>query len=352
MRIEKVKQKMKSEKLESLLITDMKNIYYLTGFSGTAGSILLTQDRNIFMTDSRYSEMAKNLIHDFEIIETRDAIGSVLSITKDGKIKTLGFEENITYQFFKRLTQTLDTLQLFATSNFLMELRQIKDATEIKKIKKACEISDQAFLEVLKFIEPGRTEIEIANFLDFKMRDLGASGVSFETIVASGARSSLPHGVASHKPIAFGDPITLDFGCFYDHYASDMTRTIFVGEVDPKMKEIYHVVLSANQALIAQAKAGLTYAAFDKIPRTIIEQENFGSFFTHGIGHGVGLDIHEIPYFSQNMIQEKLLENMVVTDEPGIYLPSFGGVRIEDDLLITKEGCELLTKAPKELIVI
>ena len=243
-------------------------------------------------------------------------------------------------------------MELFATTNYLLELRQIKDSSEIRTIQKACEIADEAFSEALKFIEPGRTEIEVANFLDFKMRDMGASGISFDTIVASGKRSSLPHGVATHKMIEFGDVVTIDFGCYYEHYASDMTRTIFVGSVDDKMAEIYHTVQKANQLLIEQARSGMTYADYDRVPREVIETAGFGKYFTHGIGHGLGLDVHEIPYFSQAMLEPVLQSGMVVTDEPGIYLPEFGGVRIEDDLLITDNGCEVLTKAPKELIVI
>jgi Xaa-Pro aminopeptidase len=233
-----------------------------------------------------------------------------------------------------------------------MSERQVKDSDEIELIREACRISDQAFTDVLKFIEPGRTEIEVANFLDFRMRELGASGISFETIVASGKRSALPHGVATNKPIDFGDVVTMDFGCFYEHYASDMTRTIFVGQVDDEMRKVYETVLAANSALIKQAKAGLSYAEFDKIPRDIITAAGYGKNFTHGIGHGFGLDIHEVPFFNQKMTEQFLLENMVMTDEPGIYLSGIGGVRIEDDLIITADGCEVLTHSPKELIVI
>lgn len=352
MRIEKLKAKMTAEHIDSFLITDMKNIFYLTGFSGTAGSILLTKNRNIFMTDSRYSEMAHQLISDFEILETRDVVGLLPELTTACAVQNMAFEDTVDYAFFKNLSAATAHIELFSTHNFLLELRQFKDENELSKIRKACAIADEAFEAALKFIEPGRSEIEVANFLDFKMRALGASGVSFETIVASGKRSALPHGVATNKIIDFSDAVTLDFGCYYEGYASDMTRTIFVGNVDEKMKEIYEVVHKANQALIDKAKAGMTYADYDKIPRDVIEQAGFGPYFSHGIGHGLGLDVHEIPYFSQAMTESILQENMVVTDEPGIYLPHFGGVRIEDDLLITDKGCEVLTKAPKALIVI
>ncbi|MDU4036178.1 MAG: aminopeptidase P family protein [Lactococcus lactis] len=343
---------MLTENIDSLLITDRKNIFYLTGFSGTAGTVFLTQKRNIFMTDSRYSEMARGLIKNFEIIETRDPISLLTELSASESVKNMAFEEAVDYAFFKRLSKAATKLDLFSTSNFVLKLRQIKDESEISLIKKACEIADEAFMSALRFIEPGRTEIEVANFLDFKMRDLEASGISFETIVASGKRSSLPHGVATSKMIQFGDPVTIDFGCYYEHYASDMTRTIFVGSVDDKMRTIYETVRKANEALIKQVKAGMTYAQYDNIPREVIEKADFGQHFTHGIGHGLGLDVHEIPYFNQSMTENQLKSGMIITDEPGIYLPEFGGVRIEDDLLVTENGCEVLTKAPKELIVI
>lgn len=200
-------------------------------------------------------------------------------------------------------------------------------------------------------MEPGKTEIEVANFLDFKMRELGASATSFETIVASGLRSALPHGRATHKPIDFGDVVTVDFGCYYNHYASDMTRTFFVGDVNPKLKEIYHVVQNAQEAVIKACKAGLSYGEYDLAARQVIDTAGYAQAFTHGIGHGLGLDVHELPYFSKTS-SLPLLENMVITDEPGIYLTGVGGVRIEDDLLITQDGVEVLTIAPKELIVL
>lgn len=350
-RIEKVRAKMQQSNLTSLLITNMKNIYYLTGFSGTAGTIFITENAQYFMTDSRYIDIAREKITDFELIETRNSFELLSNLTKKENIGQIGFEDTVEYSVFAALQTLFPKFELISTTNFIAEIRQIKARGEIQIIRKACQIADKAFDEVLNFIEPGKTEIEIANFLDFKMRELGASGISFDTIIASGVRSSLPHGVASHKTIEFGDAITMDFGCFYENYASDMTRTIFLGEPDEKMSEIYHTVLAANEALIKSAQAGMTLAKYDQIPREIIENAGYGAYFTHGIGHGLGLDVHEIPYFGAKTIG-KLQENMIVTDEPGIYLSNFGGVRIEDDLLITAEGCEVLTQAPKQLIVI
>ncbi|MDR0300428.1 MAG: Xaa-Pro peptidase family protein [Streptococcaceae bacterium] len=349
MKIKNIKEKMKRQGLDSLVVTDRINIYYLTGFSGTAATVLLTEDADYFMTDDRYIDMATSIVEDMTLISTRDAFGEISKIT--GNLNNLGFEDSLDFGSYLSLSKT-SKAELIPSSQFFMDFRQIKTDNEISLIRTACQITDHAFEAVLEFIQPGKTEIEAANFLDFKMRELGASGLSFDTIIASGKRSSLPHGVASRKVIEKGDVITLDFGCFYEHYASDMTRTIFVGEPDSKMREIYDTVRKANQALIDCAKVGLSYADFDKIPRDIIEVAGYGKNFSHGIGHGFGLEIHELPYFNQKMTDNYLQTNMIVTDEPGIYISDFAGVRIEDDLLILENGCEVLTKSPKELIVI
>ena len=204
---------------------------------------------------------------------------------------------------------------------------------------------------MLDFIKAGQTtELQVANFLDFRMREYGASGISFETIVASGKRSAMPHGVASDKVIESGDMLTLDFGCYYNHYVSDMTRTIHIGDISDKEREVYQLVLEANQAVIDSVKAGMVRKDYDKAARNVIANAGYGDYFTHGIGHGIGLDIHEIPYFGRS--EEVVEAGMVITDEPGIYLDNAFGVRIEDDLIVTEEGCEVLTLAPKELIVL
>ncbi|MGO2315015.1 MAG: M24 family metallopeptidase [Pseudolactococcus laudensis] len=350
-KLSSVRMRMQSENLDAIIITNLKNIYYLSGFWGTAGTILVTQRAQYLLTDSRYSIAAREVTVDFEIVETREAFVEIAKLLKKEGISQVGFEDGVTYAEFQAMQHQLAGLTLHATTSFVETQRQIKSPSEIATIKKACAISDQAFNDLLKYVEPGKTEIEIANFLDFKMRDLGASGISFDTIVASGKRSALPHGRATHKPIEFGDTVTVDFGCYYDHYASDMTRTFFVGEVSPKMQEIYHVVQRAQQAVTDISAPGLNYGDYDRAARDIIEAAGYGEAFSHGIGHGLGLDVHEIPYFPKTS-QERLVEHMVITNEPGIYLENIGGVRIEDDLLITSQGVEVLTQAPKELIIL
>lgn len=349
-RVRAFEAKLAASDLDGFVVTGQKNIYYLTGFWGSAGTIFISGNRRLFLTDARYTLIAKKQVVGFDIIETRSALTEIAKIIKEDGLKKIGFENQVSYGFYQTLSSVFEGYDLVATSDFVETLRMIKDADEIATIRRACQISDQAFLDVLDFIKPGKTEIEVANFLDFRMRELGASGVSFETIVASGYRSSMPHGVASDKVIASGETVTLDFGCYYNHYVSDMTRTIHVGQVTDEERLLYDLVLRSNQTLIEHAKAGMANPDYDKVARDVLKEAGYGDYFTHGIGHGMGLDVHELPFFHTGA--GELQAGMVVTDEPGLYIEGKYGVRIEDDLLITENGCEVLTLAPKELIVL
>ena len=350
-RVQAFLDKMQEKELDGIIINNLKNVYYLTGFWGSNGTIFISRDRQILVTDARYIIAAKQEVTGFEIFADRDELATIAKIAKDMGLSRIGFEDEISVSYYHRMQTAFEGLELVPQTQFVEALRMIKDETEIETIRKACSISVQAFHDALEFIKPGKTEIEIANFLDFRMRELGAAGLSFDTILASGINSSKPHAHPMHKPVELGEAITMDFGCLYEHYVSDMTRTIYLGHVSDEQAEIYNTVLKANQALIDQAKAGLGFRDFDKIPRDIIVEAGYGEYFTHGIGHGIGLDIHEEPYFSQTST-EVIKSSMVLTDEPGIYIEGKYGVRIEDDILITDKGCELLTLAPKELIVI
>ena len=350
-RVQAFLDKMQEKELDGIIINNLKNVYYLTGFWGSNGTVFISRDRQILVTDARYIIAAKQEVTGFEIFAERDELATIAKIAKDMGFSRIGFEDEISVSYYYRMRATFEGLELLPQTQYVETLRMIKDETEIATIRKACSISDQAFHDALEFIKPGKTEIEIANFLDFRMRELGAAGLSFDTILASGINSSKPHAHPMHKPVELGEAITMDFGCLYEHYVSDMTRTIYLGHVSDEQAEIYNTVLKANQALIDQAKAGLGFRDFDKIPRDIIVEAGYGQYFTHGIGHGIGLDIHEEPYFSQTST-EVIKSGMVLTDEPGIYIEGKYGVRIEDDILITDTGCELLTLAPKELIVI
>ena len=350
-RVQAFLDKMQEKELDGIIINNLKNVYYLTGFWGSNGTVFISRDRQILVTDARYIIAAKQEVTGFEIFAERDELATIAKIAKDMGHSRIGFEDEISVSYYHRMQAAFEGLELVPQTQFVEALRMIKDETEIATIRKACSISDQAFHDALEFIKPGKTEIEIANFLDFRMRELGAAGLSFDTILASGINSSKPHAHPMHKPVELGEAITMDFGCLYEHYVSDMTRTIYLGHVSDEQAEIYNTVLKANQALIDQAKAGLGFRDFDKIPRDIIVEAGYGQYFTHGIGHGIGLYINEEPYFSQTS-KDVIKTGMVLTDEPGIYIEGKYGVRIEDDILITDTGCELLTLAPKELIVI
>ncbi len=265
-------------------------------------------------------------------------------------MKRLGFEDDkMSFSTYSNYKEALSSTEMVPLKGLMLDLRAIKDEKELEVIRQASKIADNGFKYILGFIKPGMKESDVALELEFFMRKQGATGVSFDFIVASGKRSSMPHGVASDKVIELGDFVTIDFGCVYNGYCSDMTRTIVVGKANEKQKEIYNIVLEAQLKVIEAAKANMSGIELDNIARQYIIEKGYGDKFGHGLGHGIGLDVHELP--NVNTLGEKLLKpNMVISDEPGIYIEDFGGVRIEDLLIITEDGCEVLNSSPKELI--
>jgi len=352
-RIEKTRDLMQDKEMDSLLITTAVNRFYLSGFTGSSGFILFTPENNYFITDFRYTEQANNQTNGFEILEFNQNIPEKINeILKEDNSKKLGFEsKNVTYNKYKEYKKKLDEVDLVATEDLLKNLRKIKDESEINKIKKAIEITDNAFSHILNFIEEGKTEREVALELEYFMKKAGGEKNAFDFIVASGKRSSMPHGVASDKKLEIGDFITMDFGTFYKGYCSDMTRTVVLGEVSDKQRKIYNIVLKAQREVIDKIKPGMSGKEVDAIARDIIESEGYKDNFGHGLGHGIGVEVHEGPRASYKS-DDEIKEGMLVTDEPGIYIPDWGGVRIEDDLLITEDGCEVLNNSPKELIIV
>ncbi|MFW5981209.1 MAG: M24 family metallopeptidase [bacterium] len=349
-RLNKAHQLMKKRGIESLIIDSKINLFYLSGFTGTAGRLLLTKEKDYFFTDFRYTEQAAKETDGFEIEEVNRNFEEHLNqLLNKIEIKTLAFEsKTVSYNQYQKYSDNLEC-KLKPLDNFIEELRIIKDENEIEKIKTAVEITDQAFEHICTFIREGISEREIALELEFFLKRHGASENAFDFIVASGKRSSLPHGVASDKVVEKGDFITMDFGGFYQGYCSDMTRTVVLGKASEKQKEIYNIVLNAQLEVIKKIKAGMTCKEVDAIARDLIDEAGYKEKFGHGLGHGIGLEVHEAPRLSFTS-EDKLEAGMLVTDEPGIYLPDWGGVRIEDDLLITEEGCQVLNSSPKELI--
>jgi Xaa-Pro aminopeptidase len=352
-RLSTFRNKMKDLKIDGVLITKRENYMYLSGFSGTSANLLITEKKAYLLTDFRYIEQSAKQAPLFEIVQHKpEIVDTIAELVNSEGFKNLGFEDQSTsFASYKTIQGKLNGVELKGIGNVVDGMRSIKDVQEIEAINKAVEIADGAFTHVLSVIKPGITELEIAAELEYKMKKLGASGASFETIVASGIRSSMPHGIASEKRVELGDPITMDFGAMYGHYCSDITRTVFLGKPDKRMLEIYNIVLEAQLTSERGAKRGLTGKAVDKIARDIIYSNGYEGKFGHGLGHGVGLEIHESPRLS--MGGDNILENnMAVTIEPGIYVEGLGGVRIEDTIIIRDDNPLVLTKSSKDLIIL
>lgn len=351
-RVKNVQKKLNDYKIDALLVTNMYNVRYLANFTGTTGLAVITKEKAYFVTDFRYTEQAAEQAEGFEIVKNEGPIyEEVAKIIENDQIKTIGFEEeDITFATYKKIEKLFPS-ELKAISGLVEKLREVKSEAEIEIIQKAVDIAEKAYDYILGFVKPGMTEIEVANELDFYMRKHGATGVSFDTIVASGLRSAMPHGVASEKVIEEGDMVTIDFGCYYEGYASDMTRTFAVGDPGEELKNIYEIVKQANLKVTAAAKAGMTGAELDAVARDYISEHGYGEAFGHTTGHGLGLEVHEGPAISFRN-ENKLEENNVITNEPGIYIPGLGGVRIEDDLVIKEDGKINLMSTSKELTIL
>ena len=339
--------------IDGILITNGVNRRYLTGFTGSAGTVVITKSEACLFVDFRYVDQAHSQAENYSVIQLeRDSIFTGVSkMAEKSGISRLGFEqENVTYRLHAQYQEEVQA-EMVPLSGVIEGIRTIKTAEELQKIRTAVNISDAAFTHILNYIRPGITEIDVANELEFYMRKQGATSSAFDIIVASGHRSALPHGVASTKIIETGDMVTLDFGAYYEGYRSDITRTIAVGEPKEELKEIYTIVFDSLSHALGGIKAGLTGREADALTRDYITEKGFGKQYGHGSGHGIGLDIHEEIFMSTKC--EKHLEvGMVLTVEPGIYIPNLGGVRIEDDILVTATGNEILTQSPKDLIIL
>lgn len=348
-RLAKLREQMSNKGIPYLLITKPENRFYLSGFTGTTGVLLIGSETADFLTDFRYIEQVKEQSPHFKAvkIEQGSPFGVVMQLLREYKGEKLFFEEEyLTVKQFHELKEHLADIDLEPGSGLVEELRMIKDDQEISIIRRAMEIGDQTFAHILNYVKPGVSEKELALELEFFMRRQGAAGTAFSTIMASGPRSALPHGVASDRQLQSGDLLTMDFGAFYRGYNSDMTRTVVLGEPNEKQQEIYHIVLAAQLAGVAAVREGITAREVDEAARQVITDRGYGEYFGHGTGHGVGVAIHERPRVAAKD-DTVLKAGMVVTVEPGIYLPDWGGVRIEDSVLVTKEGCEIFTSSPK-----
>jgi len=333
-------------------ISKPANVTYITGFKGDDSVAVVTKDEAFFLTDFRYIEQAKNETDGFSIVDNnRDMNKAISECVSSIGIKKLGFESDyMTYETYSILKETYK-IGLKPLNNVIESSRSIKDEKEIENIKRAQSIAENALKHVLSIMKVGMKEKDIAAEIEYFMRKEGAEGTSFDTIVASGFRSALPHGKPSEKTIENGNFVTCDFGCKYNAYCSDMTRTVCIGKATEEQRKIYSTVLNAQKHAIENLKANIKENEGDYLARSIIENEGYGKYFGHSLGHGVGLEIHEMPFMAKDKTGS-LKINMVVTVEPGIYIPNLGGVRIEDMVLIRENDVLNLTIAPKDLIEI
>lgn len=351
-----IRKKLSEYQIDAMLVSCEANRFYASGFhsTGTDGVALITKDTAYYFTDSRYIEAANRQIADAVIEMTGSGQTYVTrinaAIARHG-IQTIGFEETYmtvaAYEYYRKALHCT----LVPAAGLLSVLRMVKNPSELKAMIAAQRIAEQALTEILNDLRPGVTEQEIAAKLQYLMLRAGASDMSFDPIVVSGSNGSMPHGVPSQRQMQAGEFVTMDFGCIYQGYCSDMTRTVALGHVTEEMDRVYHTVLQAQLAGIAAARGGVTGRAIDAAGRDVVAAAGYGDAFGHGFGHGLGVEIHELPNASPSY-DKPLPAGTVISAEPGIYLPGKFGVRIEDVILLTDTGCENLTRAPKELLVL
>jgi Xaa-Pro aminopeptidase len=338
--------------VDSILFTDLRDVRYLSGFTGSEGALLLGEDEVFLFIDSRYTTQAANEAGGCTIVEFRDKATAIASQVKEIGAGSIGFQgEHVSFSFHNDMLHVLPGLPLVALGPEIAALRSVKDCDEIEILTKTAAIASESFGDVVSMIRPGISEKDLALRLELALRTRGADGKSFDFIVVSGERGALPHGRASEKMLSYGELVTVDFGAILDGYASDETVTIAVGRIDERQREIYQIVKDAHDIAIEAVRPGVALKHLDAVARDYISDKGFGDFFRHGLGHGVGLDVHEKPVVSYRS-EGEVLEGMVFTIEPGIYLPGWGGVRIEDTVCVTSDGCLLLTKVSKDLLIL
>ena len=349
-RVQHVRDRLEELEADALLVSNEYNRRYLSGFTGTSGWLLLSAADALLVTDSRYTEQAGKQAEYFTVVPQAGAFGPLLlDLCKQHGVRRLAFEsEHVSVATHDSYVESLDgEANLVATKGVVEKLRVSKGPDEVAALRRAIAIADNALAELLPWLRPGVTEKAVAWRLEVLMREAGAEGLSFPSIVAGGPNGAMPHHRPSNDPIPRDAFIVMDFGCIADGYCSDMTRTVTLGTPAPEMREIYELVLKAQETAAAQARAGMTGVEVDALAREVIKAAGHGDHFGHGLGHGVGLEIHEAPRLSPLADDTPLPAGAVFSIEPGIYLPSVGGVRIEDLVLLRDDGADVLTGAPK-----
>lgn len=353
-RIEIVRQKMRERDAPAMLVTHIRNVAYLTGFTGSSAFVLLTETDGVFITDSRYDEQAREQVKALPVSVYANPTTSAQAIAEQAKrlgIAVLGFEaEHMTFATHRQLSEAMHGVTLMPLEGMIDPLRRVKTQEEIKKIRAACGIADACFDHVLRLMQPGVAEYDIAMEIDFYIRRQKAKS-AFDTITVSGERTSRPHGTPSERKLQPGDFVTMDFGAQVEGYCSDLTRTVAIVRVDDRQREVYQAVLDAQLRALEAIRPGVPARDVDAIARQTLADKNLDKYFGHGLGHGLGSEVHDVGRMSPSS-EDVLEEGQVWTVEPGVYIPGFGGVRIEDDVVVIKDGCEVLTKSPKELLVL
>tara|TARA_B100000902_G_C27318675_1_gene922903 strand:+ start:1019 stop:2086 length:1068 start_codon:yes stop_codon:yes gene_type:complete len=349
LRIDKLRKILSKSDIDTIFISSKDNIKYYSGFTGTLAFLLISETNAVIVTDSRYTIRAQEECPDYKIYKLKSGDNWIKNSTNQIKAKTIGFEGNqLSVNMLNQLKERSENnLNWKDFSNEITHQRVIKSESEIKLIDEVISISDKAFNNVSKIISVGMTEKEIAWEMEKEMRNLGADSISFDTIVASGLNGAKPHHSPTDKEIMNDEAITIDMGAKLNGYCSDLTRTIFIGNPDEKFKKIYNIVLRSQLISLETAKEGMSGEEIDKISRDIISNEGFGENFGHSLGHGVGLEVHENPGVGPNS-KNKIEPGMIYTIEPGIYIEGWGGIRIEDMVLMTDNGNKLLSHADKE----
>jgi Xaa-Pro aminopeptidase len=357
-RLKSLQQNLSSHKLDVLVVSYLPNIHYLCGFTGSAGLLLIAEQKRIFFTDGRYTTQAKAEVQGARVVIAAKpplmAAAEWLANSHPGlRGASIGIEgEHLTVAERQRLAAALPTgFRLKVAPPLIERARMIKDADEMERIRAAVQLGASLFDTALATIRAGVTETEVAAQMEYAARAAGADAMSFETIIASGERSALPHGRASGAKISACGFVVCDFGVILSGYCSDMTRTVYVGNASDEERRLYAAVKASQQAAVEAVRPGISTGEVDQAARKVLQKEGFGRFFTHSTGHGVGLEIHEAPRVAAGQ-NEILRPGMVITIEPGAYIPGKGGVRIEDMVVVTEDGCEVLTPTSKELIAI
>lgn len=351
-RITKLHNYLSENNLDAIFLTKEPNVNYISAFTDEEAMALVSTKGNYLITDGRFTELAESICTGFEVVNwqlfERNRNKAVLSLCERNGIKRLGFEqEDLSFEKYASLNETLADVELVPTSGVIEALRYVKTEEELANSRKACEIADKALEELLPYIKVGASERELCARLEFNMKMHGAQAIGFETILISGAKTSLPHGKPNDKCIEEGDFVTIDFGAMYNGYISDMTRTFVVGKASEKQKEVYELVRAAQQAGLDHMYAGAHATEPDRAVREIVKK--YEEYYYPGMGHGVGREVHEEPFLG-NYGTRTMEKGCIITMEPGLYIPGWGGVRIEDTVLITEDGCERLTHFPKELM--